>query len=193
MRIGFYLDSLEPVYEKLARIAIAAVRKHMPKAQIWHLTAGMGPELRGVDEELRVDADGPYTLRRAKVQALISDILLLDVDCIVMGDVSEIWASDCSIALPEVADPFVRYTGAVMFIRDPGFWQGWIRHPIWGREHDVRELLVAFTEWVDAWPGKVLRLSQALYEALPANRWDPLAGARIAHYRGPRKHWITGL
>lgn len=179
MRVGFYLDSADERYERMLDLASAAVLAAMPFAAITRLSHSEGAE---------------YTIRRVRAQAAVEQpTLFIDVDCIVRRDVSDVWRHEFDIALPEVADPFVRYSGAVVFSRSAAFWRNWAEHAIWAHRHDVRELLQAFTGYVDGFAGKVLRLPQWKYEALPKNGSDACPGASIVHYRGPRKDWIPGL
>lgn len=182
MRVGFYLDVETPQYLRMLSLAVEAVKHAMPDAEPLRL-----PSVNAV----------PYTWARAKAQSQEPrPTLFLDVDCIVRKDVSEVWREDFDVALPEVADPFVRYTGAVVFCRSVEFWKRWLNDGIWGWGGDptnLREFLQAFTRHVDTFPGKVLRLPQWKYEALPKNRADTCPDASIVHYRGPRKAWIPGL
>lgn len=191
MRIGYYLDVHDPAMEAMACDAIISARLHMPGAEVLHLTAHDGPQLDCADRELRVHATGVYPFKRVVVQrAAGNGMLFLDVDTLVKADLSEVWAADFDVALPLVRDPFVKYTGAVLFVRDARFWDAWITHPVWSQPYEVRQMLVAFTRYVDAWPGKVLRLDEDTYERLPRGASDACAGAKLVHYRGPRKRWF---
>lgn len=195
MRVGFYLDTAAPPFLRLAELAIEQVRRNVPGAEVLHLTSAEGPRLSGVDGEIRVDAPFEhYAQRRAVVQAEApAPILLLDVDAHLRRPVPEVLAQPYDLAVPEVADPFVRYTGAVMFVRDGRFWKGWCAHPVWDEPFELRRMLMAFCSHIDGCGGRILRLPQDVYEALPKHAEDLMPGAAIAHYRGPRKDWIPGL
>lgn len=189
MKIAFYLDSADPEFLRMADIAIAAARKNVPGAIIVHLTTEAGPKI-AADEEIRVKASSHYTRSRAVAQSEIEgDALIMDVDMLIRADVSPVWQLDFDIAIPEVADPYVRYTGGLMFCRCPEFWREWSKSSAWDGPFNSRKWLQAFGEFVDRWPGKVLRLQESVYEALPVKGEAP-HGAMIVHYRGPRKKWM---
>jgi hypothetical protein len=192
MQVAFYLDSDAPEFMALASLAVAAVRRHMPHAQIVHQTTEAGPVLPGADSEIRIAAAGSFAERRARLNAACGpgDTLFLDVDCIVRADVSAVFARPFDIALPVVPDPVVRYTGGVVFSRSPAFWAGWDAANRGVRYPGVREHLLAWQRYVKAWPGLVRELPHQVYERLPLNAADACEGAAIVHYRGPRKKWV---
>lgn len=194
MKVGYYLDVADPELMAMAPLAIASARAQMPGMEAVHVTADDGPVLECADREVRVEATGVYPYKRVVAQrAAGGDMLFLDVDTLVKADLSGVWGEAFDIALPVVRDPFVKYTGAVVFVRKPAFWDGWIADPVWAKRYDLREMLVAFTRYVDAWPGKVLRLEEDVYERLPRGAGDAATGAKLVHYRGPRKRWFPGL
>jgi len=193
-RVGFYLDSHEPAALNLASRAIVAVRWAMPDAEIWHLTTEQGPGLLEADAEHRREAYGPPALRRAIVQSDVpAGMLLLDTDILMCADVSELadLAAAADVLLPEVSDPYVRYTGGVMMVNNTAFWAGWLRDPVWDGSLDVRSLLTGFTRYIDGCGLNIVRVPEARYEYLPRDAGDlGEQDTALVHFRGPRKRWF---
>lgn len=194
MRIGFYLDVADPALLSMARVAIASARRVMPAAEIIHLTMPGGPRLEEADTQLIVPAQGSAWARRPLVQGCArSPILLVDIDVVFRKSVAELWDLGADLALPVVEDPFVRYTGGVVYSADPDFWHGWAAEISgWAEPIDIRDMLVAFGLYVDDYAARrnVVRLPHSIYECLPLTAEDDCAGAAIVHYRGPRKRWF---
>ena len=65
MSVAFYLDNDSPEFISCAEKAVAAVRRHMPQAQVVQLTTEEGPELAFVDRVHRCGHnDVPFGYRR---------------------------------------------------------------------------------------------------------------------------------
>lgn len=193
-RVAFYLDHEATVeHRSMALVAIAAVRKCMPDATILHLTTPQCAPLREVDAVVAVAADGHAWVRRAVVQACApTPLLSLDVDVLMRRPVPELWDLDCDVAIPDIADPAVRNTGGVWFCRSAALWKAWAACMMEIDPTDVRALLVALSEHVDSWPGRVVRLPEHRYERLPTRAGEDFGEASLVHYRGPRKRWFPG-
>lgn len=177
MRVVFYLDSAASAeHRRLLAKAVAAAYRAMPGVPVIVL-ADEGP--------------GPFALRRARAQAEIDgETLFLDVDCELRASVADVFRQPFDVALPEIRDPHVRYTGGVVFCRGSAFWRGWARVLEGAQELDVRALLERLGQYTDTCGARVQRLDWRRYEYLPVNGTDPCAGAAIVHYRGPRKAWF---
>jgi len=193
MKVAFYLESDDATRRRLAALAIAAVRRHMPGAEVLHVTSRAIPPLEGVDTCLVNVCDGGFAHRRARAHAQVpGECLFIDTDCIVRRDVSHVFRDHAfDVALPQIRDPFVRYTGGVVFTRGPAFWHWWAAGRR-GEHRDVRHLLLEFQARVDGFAGTVLRLDEEVYERL-ASKADEVygyAGAALVHYRGPRKRLL---
>jgi len=124
VKIAFYLDS--PNLKDIAEYAIAAARKAMPQAEIWHLTTLDGPEL-SADKCLRVDVQGEFAYRQAVISSyLLGDVLFLDVDVVLREDVSDVFERDFDVAVTtdmRPGAPGIKYNGGVIFSRCPEYWK----------------------------------------------------------------------
>lgn len=184
MRIAIFLNNFATAeHHALANKATQAAQRAMP---------GCSVETIGGERPAKVATSGEH---RPRAQAeLDGEVLFLDADCEIRGDLSHVWEQDFDIALPEIDDPFVRYTGGVVFSRSPAFWLGWadaMARFKYRQEPDSRDQLMRFGRYIDGWPGRVLRLPWPVYERLPKRLGDPCDGALIVHYRGRRKAWWT--
>lgn len=182
MRIAMFLNNYATnehldMFQKASQAAL----RHMPDCTV-EAVGGQRPATVATSGEHRSRAQGK----------LDGEILFMDVDCEIRGDLSHVWEQSFDIAIPEIVDPFVRYTGGVVFSRSPAFWTGWADKMASMNlqfEPTSREQLLGFSAWIDAWPGKVLRLPWQIYEGLPRNAKDTCPDALIVHYRGRRKAW----
>lgn len=181
MNVIFYLDDrADDEHRRLHAQAEQAARTAMPHAMVYTIYH-TGPEV--------------FALRRARAQAdTLDDALFIDVDCQIRADVSDVFnrLAPGELALPLIDDPAVRYSGGVVFSRSPQFWHGWVKcleAKQLTEEPDSRELLDWFQSYVDRYAGRVVPLNWRQYEAVPLNAQDPCPGAKIVHYRGPRKGW----
>jgi hypothetical protein len=193
--VGFYLDHEATAQHRyMAGVSIAAVRRCMPDATILHMTTPQTEPLRAADDVMMVPVAGHAWVRRAIVQAHApAPILSLDVDVFMRRPVAELWELDCDVAMPDITDPAVRNTGGVWFCRSPALWQAWAKRVTEIDPTDVRALLIALSEHVDRWPGKIVRLPESKYERLPTGAHGDFGDASLVHYRGPRKRWFPGV
>lgn len=195
MLVAFYLDTLAGDYARLGELAAASVRRAMPNALIVHLTTINGPQVSWCDGRVAVPAEGNVVYRRAWAHAEVHDIfdgsqvLFMDVDQELRGDVSGMFDDGFHVAIPEIDDPHVRYSCGVVFSRTGRFWKDWAQH-LGPDDISTTDVLHKFTRFANSWDGWVRQLPHRLYERLPKSAEDPCDGALLVHYRGPRKAWM---
>ena len=203
MKIGFFAqDEGEHLY--IGRNLIRSVRENMPGTEVYQLTDEHTPVLDGAIP-VRLKGDMPMAVRRMSHHAMLEgEWLFVDTDCVILKDVSDVFddpAFDIAVTdrkgsmWEKTAYGMVMpYNMGVTFSRSPAFWA------------EVRlrllELPAAYQRWEGdqrvvcdmirkGFPAKVL--PGKVYNYTPEKRGDPLDHAAIAHFKGPRKHWIGDL
>lgn len=196
VKVAFYLDT--PAHIDIAERAIAAVRKAMPHAEIWHLTDINGPEL-SADHCLRLDVRGEFAYRQAMISAeLEGDVLFLDVDVIVREDVSDVFDEDFDVCVTTDMRPGaegIKYNGGVIFSRCPDYWRA-IAEAGKGMDFyktpgDWEPIERARGAVADSGDFAVMVLPGEEYNYIPANAGD--VQGKIMHYRGKRKAWMIQI
>lgn len=196
MKIAFYLDS--PGLKDIAEYAIAAARKAMPQAEIWHLTTPDGPEL-SADRCLRLDVPGEFAYRQAIISAaLAGDVLFLDVDVVLRDDVSAVFEQDFDVAVTtdmRPGAPGIKYNGGVIFSRCPAYWKA-IADAGKGMDFyktpgDWEPIERARGAVADSGRFKLLVLPGEEYNYIPASPAD--IQGKAVHYRGKRKTWMIPI
>jgi uncharacterized Rossmann fold enzyme len=196
MKVAFYLDT--PDLTVIAELAISAVRKVMPDAEIWHLTTLAGPSI-SADKCLRMDVAGEFAYRQAIISAeMTGDVLFLDVDVIVREDVSVIFEQDFEVAVTtdmKPGAPGLKYNGGIIFSRCPAYWRtvaeagkgmDFRKTPgDWDPIERMRNAVAGSGKF------KLLVLPGEEYNYVPANASD--IGGKIMHYRGNRKIWMNPI
>lgn len=163
----------------LAAKSIASVRRHMPNAEIVHLTDLKTKTLDGVNSVLAMDWTGH---NRGDFQAQIhGDAIFLDTDTIVTRDLTDVFAQDFDVAVTERHDS-EEYNQGVVFSRNEKFWKAVANL---ARSRGVYDEAV-FTEVVNKGGFKVLELPIAYNFAVPP-------GLAVLHFKGPRKKFMLAL
>ena len=196
MKVAFYLDT--PIHKTIAEHAIAAVRKAMPAAEIWHLTTLDGPEL-SADKCLRLDVKGEFAYRQAAISAeLEGDVLFLDVDVVVREDVSHVFADDFDVCVTtdmRPGAPGIKYNGGVIFSRCPDYWRAIAEA---GRGMDFYKMTGDW-EPIERARGAVADSGQFKLKVLPGEDYNYIPATagdvrgKITHYRGKRKAWMIPI
>lgn len=165
------------------------------------------PRIPGVDEVVRKPYYG--LLSKSRMDHLRDyphdEMLILDTDILVRGDVSHVFDRDFDVALTKRYRPVRSETGyditrlypynsGVMFSRSRGFWKDCA-------DLFLSEFAIEDAQWVGeqlsinmiAERGRynVLDLSCDLYNWTPTER-DEVSQAFIHHYKGGRKAWMHG-
>lgn len=185
LTVAFYLDCDDDVLNACAERMIASVREHMPQADIVHLT-------------MDAEKDKPFGWRRNAAQSTVEgDAIFVDVDTVFRADVSDVFARDFDIAVCPDMRPGTegtRFDGGVAFSRSPQAWRDLAEHLgalDFKREGaDWRPLMEGYTAFLEQRKYRTLVLPAAIYCRVPDSPDDDLAGAKIVHYRGPRKAWM---
>src|SRR5512139_2498684 len=165
--------------------------------EVWQLADDVAPDIAGVDKVLREPMGG----RRAMVYRMdrlagldIQEYVSLDVDQVVMGDISEGFDPECDVTLMWRANKeSVRmiYNAGLIFVRNPQF----IR--------DAAQLVCEMGVNEQIWYGDQLALQQVAesgryrVKELRAGKWnykpqfkgEKRSGILIYHCKGNRKDW----
>jgi len=192
MKVAIYLDSHDAEHIACAKLCIDSVRRHMPFAEVWHLTVTDGPELPA-DKTLRLDVEGSFGYRRMFLHSkLEGDVLFIDDDILINDDVSHVFNEDFDIAVTTDIKPgmaSIKYNSGVTFSRSPEFWALHAEKvKAMGFEWDRLE--PEFTRTVDQTGFAVKILPGEVYNRVPKDEHD--IDGKILHYRGPRKKWLLG-
>jgi hypothetical protein len=199
MNVCFLFEHGLPV--EIADVMIRSVKAHMP-AKIVQLTNMTTPKLSLVDVVRRKESDGLVDLRLAHQEDLPGDCLILDYDCVVQRDVSEVFQQPFDIAFTRRAldDKTVSQSVAqasphnmgVIFQRPRGqfFWKA-------VREAHKR---LAGDNWLDGQAlisqairettYDILELPGEVYNHTPLTEDEDVTGRAILHYKGLKKAWM---
>lgn len=181
---------------------VESVRAHHPKARIVQMSDEATPCI--ADEVVRLPFDGKLMNFRLDHLANFAheEMLILDDDCVVHGDLSHVFAHHFDVALTRrsgriwsadrinVVD-LMPYNTGVMFSRSQKFWQECAQ--------EVRKL----DDYHQRWWGDQMTVAAlarsgtfSIHE-LSCDRynWAPPAPesrseALVWHYKGPRKTWL---
>jgi hypothetical protein len=207
MNVGlFHIGSTGTIHDRLAAIAIASVRRVMPRAPIVHLTNLESPALANVDEVWRRPASAPVALACLELYASlpVGNWLFLDTDTVMQHDVSHVWSAWFDIAVAkrdgtlkpsEVGTKFMArmpYNKGVVFSRSQAFWRAAVEkcqqmkpaRQAWMGDQQAMNDVIA--EWRFGVHGLDSR-----YNYPPKRADEPLFDKAIVHYKGPnRKAWM---
>lgn len=183
-----------------AKKMVESVRKHHPGIHIVQMSDESTECI--ADEAIRRPYDGRMMTFRLDHLANYphDEMLILDDDCIVKGDLSHVFA-DFDIALTKRAEPAL-YEGVnmtetcpfntgVMFSKSQDFWKraASVCHALpdrfqrwWGDQ-----MAVAVTAQKGGY--RVKELDASIYNWSPISRCD-MSPALVWHYKGLRKEWI---
>ena len=201
MKVGFFAQG-DGEHLHIAKHLIESVRSVMPGTKIVQLTDYKTPAV--CPDTRRIGGDMPMAVRRIMHHAeLEGDWLFIDTDCVILKDVSHVFDDEFEIALTDrkgsiwEKSPYgmvMPYNMGVTFSRGPEFWKVVLKY--------LRNLPAQYQQWEgdqrvvcelvrSGYPVRVL--PGRIYNYTPMERTDPLDHAAIAHFKGPRKHWIGDL
>lgn len=180
----YWSDREDRDQRRMAEKSIASVRRHMPQAEIWHLTNETTKIFDGADEELRRPwSKDWFTHSRADTQGeLDGDCLFLDTDTILVRSVEDVFKYRFDVAVAEKAEEGDTYNQGVVFSRTPGFWKAVARK---AREKQVYDE-VGFTEVLESGEFKVQELAHGY-------NFAPCHDLAVLHFKGQRKKAMRGL
>lgn len=182
----------------LAYVMADSVRKHMPDAELIHVTDAPCDKLRGFDSQMIVKHERDYVDQLLQTLCSIEgQVLSLDYDIVMQCDVSDVFALDfdaCFTSRPPTSKKLSQsYNMGVVFSKNPEFWNevrriylvqplrdGWMNS----------QTLVTFIAKSLGKKYKVMEIDGGVYNFSPATEFDDLAGKKIVHYKGRRKPWM---
>lgn len=201
MRIGFFAQGEGP-HLHIAKHLIESARRLMPEVELYLLTDGQ-TSIEGV-EAIRIAEDMPMGVRRVQHYATLEgDWVFLDTDVVFKRDVRHVFQQAFDVAIASREGTYMHgtkyaeimpYNFGVVFSRCPKFWETLLRH--------LKTLPPEFQEWggeqrlmcemvrTKGCPFDVRILSSA-YNFTPHKEHDDMSHVFVAHYKGPRKAWIT--
>ncbi len=203
MNIAFFAAGVGDHLEMAVGL-VASAKRHMPLAQVLHLTDETTPEVPGATA-VRLDGaiDSPADLLDMRIRHYMRttcDTIHVDTDVLFQADVSHVFSrGDWHVALTDRAWPhlpqphFVAsqmpFNTGVCFTRDGLFWaavhEHWLRfgdavQNDWMSEQRAVRMAASDPSWV------VRVLPGAQYNFPPDAHTDG-ASALVVHYKGPRK------
>ena len=197
MKIGFFCqrESDFPLVEYL----VASANKVMPGVPVYHLTNGT---CKAFGEAIRISGDMPMGVRRlTHYSRLEGDWVLVDTDVTFRKDVRSVFDRPFDVALAsrvgtiwdgsEYAKQMPHNFG-VVFSKGPKFWLKALdllkmlppRFQEWEGEQRVTCLLADH-------PDFAVEILPSSYNFTPAEKGDDMSHVHIAHWKGPRKAWIS--
>lgn len=199
MRIGFYAEGEGP-HMDIARHLVDSAHKHMPDVGVVLLTDEKTKAPWGL-EAIRIAGDMPMGIRRVMHYTMPGDWLFLDTDVVFRKDIRSVFEKPFDVAVASRDGTYMEgsqyaelmpYNFGVVFSRNPEFWKTMLpemkklspEYQRWGGEQLLMGMLVK------AGLFKVEVLPSA-YNFTPEKRDEDMSRVAIAHYKGPRKAWIT--
>lgn len=206
MRVGFFsVFRRDPQHYLHATGLIRSVQSHMPDLAIVHFTDERSPQIEAVTATRRL-SHGPMLERRLEHYASCDgDWLLVDTDVEIRADVRDVFDDpvpwDLAIAdrrwpgIPQGDDVMLTmpYNSGVVFSRISAFW-GAVLSTWRGYDDQHRDWLSeqrAVWEVIRTGRYRVKVLDGTVYNRPPAALDDPCSGAKIVHFKGPRKAWYS--
>ena len=192
MKVSIYLDYKGA--EALAELCIASVRKHMPHAEIWHLTTEDGPEL-SADKCLRMDIQGTYGYKRNALTSMLEgEVISIDYDVIMQEDISSVFDEDFELGVTvdmKPGGPGIKYNGGVIFSRSQEYWKTIAEivkdMDFCKTEGDWYPIELACNQLADSGKFKT-KVFSSEYNHVPSSPEDKQG--KLIHYRGKRKAWV---
>lgn len=199
MRVGFYYIGDIEEYAYLGGLAAAVAKQTMPQAEIVHLTDMDTKQLENVDTVLRLEKNCPMAVLRMRHHQTPGDWLFIDIDALIMKDVSDLFyeAFDIAIANRVPGDGSehegfaeMPHNMGVVFSRSPVFWR------------EAEKELLKYTPKMQEWMGDQLAINRLIksctfnvkkvsgekYNFPPSS--PLLSDASIVHFKGRRKPWM---
>jgi len=207
MNVGLYtVLRRDPQHFLHALALVQSIQQHMPDVEIHQFTDLQTPvAVDGV--QVHRTADGPMLERRLEHYATCEgDWLLLDTDTVVLQDVRSVFDDpvfDVALAdrnwkgIPQGDEILLTmpFNTGVVFSRRQTFWQDvlavWRAFPKdakdwYSEQRAVYQVVRTGKYRVKILPGEV-------YNYPPRTKHDHCTGVAIAHFKGPKKQWLTEL
>lgn len=205
MNIGFFtVYRRDPIHLLHAEALVRACHQHMPGQPTIQLTDETTPEVPGVSAVRRLP-HGPMLERRLEHYATAEgNWLLLDTDTTVLRDVADVFDGPAfDVALSDrnwphltQGDPVMHtmpFNTGVVFSRTAAFWRDVLA--VWrAYDSNARGWLSeqrAVYDVVRTGHYRVKILPGMVYNYPPRSPDDAMRGVCIAHFKGPRKEWLS--
>lgn len=205
LTVCFPLNAEHPKYpvRPRARRMIASVREHMPHARLVQLTSEDYPAMEGVDEVLRHPERGDFS--RWLLETMLDlfkqyrgNVISLGTDMVVQADLSPVFDYDFDFAgsrYPLTTRPDRLFCFCGLFFKPDGY--GVIRKTlrIYNNNPVIQDgwmgsELALFCATFEPWPWMVRELDFDVFNRTPNEPGTDLSGAKLVHYRGPRKRFM---
>lgn len=181
----------------LAKLMLESARKVMPDMRCFHQR---DPQTTPLSEHHVPFNRGDMLFSEYRAlhesEANYAPAIFTDVDVIFREDIRPLFERDFDVALTVrgETDPLSgiqKYVCGIAYSKCPEFW------------HDVRQVVdnqpgplrqwwgnqIAVNQVAESGKYKILDLNEREYNRAPRDPFD-LAGAKVLHYRGPRKQWL---
>lgn len=207
MNIGFFVQGVGE-HRDIAQHLVSSTKRVMPGVEVWQLTDGDTPKVKGIDGCVRLAVRMPMAVRRMRLHAMLDgDWLFVDTDVVVQKDVRGVFESPFLVAVtdrvgsiwehsPDVKD--MPYNMGVTFSRSPEFWkdvtQRLLKEPAHLQQWCGDQLVVCrlVKEKHEQWgPGAAKVLPGHVYNFTPDKSGVDASHAALLHFKGPRKHLIS--
>lgn len=184
-------------YRMLGAKAAEVVRSVMPGVEVVHLTDMDSAPIKGVSAVKRLEKNCPMAVHRMRHHQAEGEWLFIDIDVLVVKDVTDVFESQFDIALSSRSDTdqvqyefgtAMPYNMGVVFSRSPAFWKA-VETELLTYSSQLQEWMgdqLAVCRLVDAPEHDVLVLDGNIYNCTPESKVD-LSKPSILHFKGDRK------
>lgn len=192
---------------ELAQTMIRSAREHMPGVVCVQVTDMRTPQIPGVDEVIRVRGAKYVKLQCDGMAQVPEPFIRVDTDMVFQADLRSVFdipgewtVAGCGHGDPKMLETEFgrqyRYSGAVAAFRNGGaaeyFGRIWARHVQAERDDWMGVVLTANEIAEDmAADGKLAILDGYTWNYSPTTREDRPVDAKVLHYKGSRKRWLT--
>jgi hypothetical protein len=198
VKIGFFAQGEGPHLD-IAKHLIASAQAVMPDVELFQLTDEKTPPLA---EAIRLAGDMPMGIRRLKhYAALTGDWCFVDTDVVFRKDIRDVFEKSFDVALASRDGTYMAgteyakampYNFGVVFSRSPRFWRvalaGLKTLPAKMQEWEGEQFVTCELAKRNDFNVRILPCT---YNFTPHQKADDMTAVHIAHYKGPRKAWIT--
>ena len=166
--------------------------------EVWQLSDSTAPEIDGVDKCLREPTRGRHAMvyRMDRLAGLpLDEYISLDVDQVVMCDISDGFEDGCDVTLMWRAnkeDVRMIYNAGLIFVRNQAFIREVAAET---RKLPVNEQIwwgdqIALQKVAQSGKYRIGELRASAWNFKPAYRGERRSGIKIYHCKGNRKDWM---
>lgn len=196
MKLAFLHARQDPKY---ALLMIESVRKHMPHAQLIHLTDEDTEGIEGCEVRRRPwHVENPIFLKMEHLREIEGEVLVLDTDVIVQADISPVFGLPFDMALTWRDGPIfddagndvarlMPYNCGVMFQRNPMFWDACLH---WCAKNSPGWYADQLSAVNIAPKFNVLRLHCNNFNYTPRKAEEDVSRRYVVHYKGKSRKFL---